>query len=402
MGNIGSSTGGGGANHRRRHNQMNHHHHQQPPQEPFVSSTPYHQPPPPPFPYGPTSPPPPPLHGGYYNNRPPPPPPVAPMPLPAPYDPNHRIGVGPHGYPPHPYPPFPINFHQQHPHQQPPAPLLPHYVVEHQKAVTIKNNVNLKKETLSVVPDPLHPGKFLVSFTYDANSAGSITVLFFAKEGSGSDQIATKECFKPVTISFDEGLGQKFCQPSGTGIDFSMFEGSELIKQGDSGVYPLVVKADESSTSDDDHHKTMDGSNSQITQAVFEKSENGVYHVRVVKQILWVKGVRYELQEIYGIGNSVEDDFDGNDTGKECVICLSEPRDTTALPCRHLCMCSECAKLLRLQTNRCPICRQPVDRFLEIEVRSDVINSDANNNPTSNKVEEKGQQHELSPPELSV
>ena len=59
-----------------------------------------------------------------------------------------------------------------------------------------------------------------------------------------------------------------------------------------------------------------------------------------MKQILWVNETRYELQEIYGIGNSVDGDDDSaddaNDPGKECVICLSEPRDTTVLPCRHM------------------------------------------------------------------
>lgn len=49
-------------------------------------------------------------------------------------------------------------------------------------------------------------------------------------------------------------------------------------------------------------------------------------------------------------------------------MCLSEPRDTTVLPCRHLCMCSGCARLLRGQTNRCPICRTPVEKLLEIKV----------------------------------
>ncbi|MFS7973428.1 hypothetical protein Hanom_Chr09g00856451 [Helianthus anomalus] len=40
--------------------------------------------------------------------------------------------------------------------------------------------------------------------------------------------------------------------------------------------------------------------------------------------------MQYELQEIYGIGNLV-----GNNPGKECLLCLSEPRDTTLL-CRHV------------------------------------------------------------------
>ncbi|KAI3698898.1 hypothetical protein L2E82_42805 [Cichorium intybus] len=48
-------------------------------------------------------------------------------------------------------------------------------------------------------------------------------------------------------------------------------------------------------------------------------------------------------------------------------ICLSEPCDTIVLPCRHMCMCIGCAKVLRFQTNRCLICRRPVERLLEIK-----------------------------------
>ncbi|KAJ1395950.1 Zinc finger, RING-type [Sesbania bispinosa] len=173
----------------------------------------------------------------------------------------------------------------------------------------------------------------------------------------------------PVTIQFQQGLGQKFRQPSGTGIDFSMFEESELLKVGDIDIYPLAVKADASPCNHDGSGETptSGNTNSQITQAVFEK-EKGEFRVKVIKQILWVNGMRYELQEIYGIGNSVESDLEENDQGKECVICLSEPRDTIVHPCRHMCMCSGCAKVLRFQTNRCPICRQPVERLLEIKV----------------------------------
>lgn len=166
-----------------------------------------------------------------------------------------------------------------------------------------------------------------------------MTVIFFAKEGEDCCLTPMKESLlPPVTFEFQKGLAQKFRQPSGTGIDLSMFEEAELSKDGEADVYPLAVKAE---ASPDSHSGSEDGSaaagstNSQITQAIFEK-DKGEYHVRVVKQILWVNGMRYELQEIYGIGNSVESDFDGNDPGKECVICLSEPRDTTVLPCRHM------------------------------------------------------------------
>uniref|UniRef100_A0ACD5WXP0 Uncharacterized protein n=1 Tax=Avena sativa TaxID=4498 RepID=A0ACD5WXP0_AVESA len=392
MGNAGSN-GGGGPGHRRRSSGHGHGHHHQPPPPPqqteaapnryvFAAATPY----PPQYP----NPNPPqyyPQYGSYY----PPPPPSVQVPLPAPYDHHHR-GAAPPPPPGGATAEFPPSVHHypgwagRYPYGlQPPMPT-PY--VEHQKAVTIRNDVNLKKETLRIEPDEDCPGRFLVAFTFDATVAGSMIVYFFAKEELNCNLTATKpDLIKPVTVSFKEGLGQKFRQSSGTGIDFSAFDDSELLKQGGMEVYPLAVKAETTLSADPppegEDQKTRTP-NSQITQAVFEKKESGDYSVRVVSQILWVNGTRYELQEIYGIGNSVEGESDANDPGKECVICLSEPRDTTVLPCRHMCMCSECAKVLRYQTTRCPICRQPVERLLEIKV--------------NNKADEQPQQTSQSPP----
>jgi hypothetical protein len=51
-----------------------------------------------------------------------------------------------------------------------------------------------------------------------------------------------------------------------------------------------------------------------------------------------------------------------------CVICLVNERDTTVLPCRHMCMCHECAQELRKQTSKCPICREHVESLLYIRM----------------------------------
>ncbi|KAL6336455.1 hypothetical protein AAG906_014627 [Vitis piasezkii] len=356
MGNIGSSS----VNGRRRHGSRRSHPPPPPPQPPqpeitpnqYVFAAPY------PTQYPNPNPPQYYQYPGFY----PPPPAAMPVPLPAPYDHHHRGGPSPHMDPAH------ANFVAG---RYPCGPVVPPHApyVEHQKAVTIRNDVNLKKETLRLEPDEEHPGRFLVAFTFDATVPGSITIIFFAKEGEDCSLSPMKENLEPVTVHFQQGLGQKFRQPTGTGNDFSTFEESELLKEGEMDVYPLAVKAEASPINQigSDGNPIPGTMNSQITKAVFEK-EKGEYQVRVVKQILWVNGMRYELQEIYGIGNSVDGDFDSNDPGKECVICLSEPRDTTVLPCRHMCMCSGCAKVLRFQTDRCPICRQPVERLLEIKV----------------------------------
>lgn len=57
-------------------------------------------------------------------------------------------------------------------------------------------------------------------------------------------------------------------------------------------------------------------------------------------------------------------DDENSDNSNECVVCLSDLRDTLILPCRHLCLCNSCADTLRYQANNCPICRLRKSRFL--------------------------------------
>lgn len=55
-----------------------------------------------------------------------------------------------------------------------------------------------------------------------------------------------------------------------------------------------------------------------------------------------------------------------------CVICMLEPRDTALLPCRHLCLCSGCADVVRLRSQACPICRETIKSLLSIDAPIEV------------------------------
>jgi len=68
--------------------------------------------------------------------------------------------------------------------------------------------------------------------------------------------------------------------------------------------------------------------------------------------------------------NPSEEDDDEDDKrseiNRECIICLSERRDTIVLPCRHMCLCAECAELLSNRADRCPVCREGCQALLQL------------------------------------
>lgn len=89
-------------------------------------------------------------------------------------------------------------------------------------------------------------------------------------------------------------------------------------------------------------------------------------------QRLSVDGLTFILKEIYGIENKEESGGGrDDDDNSECVVCMSDIRDTMALPCRHLCLCNPCAEVLRYQNNKCPICRTVFHSLLQIRVLRD-------------------------------
>ncbi|XP_010492948.1 PREDICTED: probable E3 ubiquitin-protein ligase LUL3 [Camelina sativa] len=368
------------SNRRRDNNHHRHNHNHSPP--PLLPSRP-------PYYNNPTDPPsqqPPPQNDYSYthNNNlvstpqlalpaPPPPQPPSSQPPPPP-----QINHGPYGqnyyqnqYYPQQGPPYFTGYHHNGWNTMmrpvyfgPPTVQVPLPSVEHQNAKKVKNAVNVNKATVKLEPDDLNPGHHLVSFVFDAVFDGSFTVIFFAKEESKCTMVPhLPEAYPPTKVPFLKGTAQKFLQPSGTGTDLGFFSLDDLSKPTTEEVYPLVISAE-----------TVTPPNKQITLACLEKTNDSSFKVKVMKQLLWVEGERYELHQLYGIENSTTQGTAASgleDTGgKECVICLTEPKDTAVMPCRHLCLCSDCAKELPFQSNKCPICRKPIERLVKMKVES--------------------------------
>jgi len=271
----------------------------------------------------------------------------------------------------------PAELRGQHlyPWRQMPRQALP----QMQKTYTIKNDVNLKKGTLKLVPES--EGRYHIEFDFDASTPCRATVFFVATEVEGQHATYAPREGDPVPApqSFPKGLGQKYrTQPSQV-LAVSSFAEEELqYNQATPRRYPIIVKLEsiatpEAAGSSSDAPKPA--VQSQSTFATLVHTDAG-WTARVLKQTIQVGARSFELQEIYGIDQSSNgaaqpakaDDME-EESGRECVICMTEPRDTTVLPCRHMCMCNKCAKVLRLQSNKCPICRCNVESLLQIKVK---------------------------------
>ncbi|XP_054831197.1 E3 ubiquitin ligase RNF157 [Eublepharis macularius] len=243
---------------------------------------------------------------------------------------------------------------------------------------TLRSLINVRKDTLRLVKcteEVKTPGEevskakihYNVEFTFDTDARVAITIYYQATEEfqNGTVSYIPKDnSLQSETVRYKRGVCQQFCLPSHT-VDPSEWTEEELSFDLDREVYPMVVLA---VVDEGDEHM----GHCHVLLATFEKHADGSFCVKPLKQKQVVDGVSYLLQEIYGIENKyntqdskvAEDEV--SDNSAECVVCLSDVRDTLILPCRHLCLCNTCADTLRYQANNCPICRLPFRALLQI------------------------------------
>ncbi|XP_019640968.1 PREDICTED: E3 ubiquitin-protein ligase MGRN1-like isoform X4 [Branchiostoma belcheri] len=247
---------------------------------------------------------------------------------------------------------------------------------------TLKSLVNIRKDSLRLVrvePDPEpeegedeekeHSPKYNVEFTFDTDVKVGITIHYFATEEivnglavyTSNDPTLTSE-----TVHYKRGASQMFSLPSHV-LEPSMWNIDDFSYDADKQVIPMVIQC---CVEEEEEHAENLG-HAHMLFATFEKNSEECFTVKPLKQKQMVDGLCYLLQEIYGIENKnsqetkhQEDDID--DSGSECVICMSDIRDTLILPCRHLCLCNGCADSLRYQASNCPICRQPFRALLQM------------------------------------
>ncbi|XP_049493407.1 E3 ubiquitin-protein ligase MGRN1 isoform X2 [Panthera uncia] len=249
----------------------------------------------------------------------------------------------------------------------------------HEPVKTLRSLVNIRKDSLRLVrykdgaDSPSEDSEkprvlYSLEFTFDADARVAITIYCQAVEEflNGTAVYSPRTpALQSETVHYKRGVSQQFSLPSFK-IDFSEWKDDELNFDLDRGVFPVVIQAvvDEGDVVEVTGH-------AHVLLAAFEKHVDGSFSVKPLKQKQIVDRVSYLLQEIYGIENknnqeTKPSDEENSDNSNECVVCLSDLRDTLILPCRHLCLCNSCADTLRYQASNCPICRLPFRALLQI------------------------------------
>lgn len=106
--------------------------------------------------------------------------------------------------------------------------------------------------------------------------------------------------------------------------------------------------------------------NEQFTKITLSRNENGAILLKAEDQYIKLRNKNFSLLEIFGKPLSSNRSTASSPTSycsdglsnRECIVCMSEVKDTIVLPCRHMCLCSECANTIRGRSDKCPLCRQ--------------------------------------------
>lgn len=166
-----------------------------------------------------------------------------------------------------------------------------------------------------------------------------------------------------------EGLGQEF---SITIPNFASF-GPKVVE--------LIIAEDSAESQAAKYNKEGKFANpfyvsEQNTKISLSRNENGMILLKAEDQYIKLRNKNFSLLEIFGkpltsirsAASSPTSYCSDGLSNRECIVCMSEVKDTIVLPCRHMCLCSECADTIRGRSDKCPLCRQGKNRNKDLVI----------------------------------
>ena len=93
---------------------------------------------------------------------------------------------------------------------------------------TIRNDVNLKKQTLRLIKVPNEENKYCLDFIFDAAANCTVSIWYLAEEktDTSNNTLAFEPNYpiQPETIQFESSLGQRYQQDERYAFDVSLVQ----------------------------------------------------------------------------------------------------------------------------------------------------------------------------------
>ena len=242
---------------------------------------------------------------------------------------------------------------------QPPPPALPLQEANQlpSTTVTVQSLCGIDRNSIRLVPSPDAPGLFYLQAEYNTRREAVLTASYFAQEvldpRTQRRVFTTNQtgAFAPREIRLVPGNRQSI---PGQLLPINFAVNAQWWAFQDPTVYPVVLEV-----------KIGDPPEQVHTSLVCFIQETEVWKVKLLQQRLYAHDRYFVLHELFGVQRQAHPD----DESSECVVCMTDRKNTTVLPCRHMCLCGGCANIVRSQpTSKCPICRCPVDCLLQLVV----------------------------------
>ncbi|CDO62378.1 RING zinc finger protein, putative [Plasmodium reichenowi] len=239
-----------------------------------------------------------------------------------------------------------------------------------QRTSVVRNSLNLRRKTLKIIN--VGNNNYLINFIFDALHDVEVSIYFCCKEQltEAKETIYCPTKYQTITKIFPKNLNQVYMSELNEGINLNKMNINDIkCKPSYEYIIPIliVLKAIGTPILQAQYNYAY----LQENQMNENKNNQDKYKIILYRQKIQFGNRSFEVQEIFGIEKSPEtktDPVDNYLSGRECVICLTDERDTAILPCRHMCLCNVCANVVRMQNTKCPICRQEVQGLLQISI----------------------------------
>ena len=251
----------------------------------------------------------------------------------------------------------------------------------------IKWRIWIDIKSIKLTQDEESKNLYWLSWTYSSKEKWKITVYYWATQTSNREGLPMYFLIPPTLPSaasceVDKGINSKFEGVDKVWFDVESYSEMPLFNC-TQNYYPCIITIEPAAKPKVGEDGISDHQNLITYWTFTTNKEENVLNLKPIKQVLVAYEMGFNLQQIYGITDALEErkgesigmlagvDYQDSDAANQWVICISEEKNTIVMPCGHLWVCKDWAIAMSKQPKPdWPVWRKKVKSFVPINITS--------------------------------